>query len=66
MEGFARGETWSKSSIGLWMQTVAMKEPDPDGALSFNLYEQQKVFDIRVSDLVRASNEERVSRAGST
>lgn len=49
LEGFARGDTCSKTSVQLWLGEVALKEPDSDGALSFNLYEQQKTYDIRVS-----------------
>ncbi|KAF8309724.1 ATP-dependent DNA helicase [Clavulina sp. PMI_390] len=51
LEGFCRGDTCSKTSLQLWLGEVAMKEPDADGALSFSLYEQQKLYDIRANVL---------------
>ena len=48
LEGFARGDTCSKTSLGLWLGGVMLTKPDPDGALSFNMYEQGRDYDIRV------------------
>ncbi|KAI0321730.1 ATP-dependent DNA helicase [Amylostereum chailletii] len=47
LEGFARGDTCTKSALGLWLQEVALKEPAPDGSLDFNHYQQSRVYDIR-------------------
>lgn len=42
LEGFARGDTCSKTDMQLWLQEVALKAPASDGMLDFNLYEQSK------------------------
>ncbi|KAH7929308.1 ATP-dependent DNA helicase [Leucogyrophana mollusca] len=47
LEGFARGDTCSKTDLGLWLQEVAFKEPAGDGTLDFNHYQQSKQYDIR-------------------
>ncbi|KAH9950424.1 ATP-dependent DNA helicase [Amylocystis lapponica] len=47
LEGFARGDTCAQRDLELWLQEVAMREPDRDGTLNFNLYEQSKTYDIR-------------------
>ena len=49
LEGFCRGDTCSQTSLELWLGEVLLKEPEPDGALSFNHYEQGRLYDIRVS-----------------
>ncbi|EMD42135.1 hypothetical protein CERSUDRAFT_129539 [Gelatoporia subvermispora B] len=51
LEGFARGDTCSKKDVELWIQQVAMKEPDADGTIYFNHYDQSKIFDIRMNVL---------------
>jgi hypothetical protein len=48
LEGFCRGDTCAKRDLQLWIQEVAMKSPSSDGTLDFNLYEQSKLYDIRV------------------
>jgi hypothetical protein len=52
LEGFARGDTCSKTSLGLWLGGVMLTKLDPDGALSFNLYEQGRDYDIRVGVII--------------
>ncbi|KIJ45517.1 hypothetical protein M422DRAFT_227131 [Sphaerobolus stellatus SS14] len=47
LEGFARGDTCSLTSLELWLEEVATKKPAMDGSLSFNHYEQSKLYDIR-------------------
>ncbi|CAK5280504.1 unnamed protein product [Mycena citricolor] len=47
LEGFCRGDTCSKTSIQSWLREVALKSPDADGTLSFNLYDQSRTYDIR-------------------
>jgi hypothetical protein len=42
LEGFCRGDTCSKKDLQLWLQEVALKEPDIDGTIAFNLYTQAK------------------------
>lgn len=49
LEGFCRGDTCSKTALQLWLGEVMNKEPDSDGCISFNQYEQQRTYDIRVS-----------------
>ncbi|KAH7913025.1 ATP-dependent DNA helicase [Hygrophoropsis aurantiaca] len=51
LEGFARGDTCSKTDLGLWLQAVAFKEPATDGTLDFNHYQQSKEHDIRANVL---------------
>lgn len=43
LEGFGRGDTPSRTSLELWLNTVALKSPDEDGTLSFNHYDQAKM-----------------------
>ncbi|KAJ3475961.1 hypothetical protein NLI96_g11481 [Meripilus lineatus] len=54
LEGFARGETCSESSLQSWMREVAAKAPVIEGGqeiIEFNLYRQAKDYDIRPTAL---------------
>ncbi|PBL01411.1 ATP-dependent DNA helicase [Armillaria gallica] len=51
LEGFSRGDTCSKTSLELWMQEVALKNPSTDGTLDFNHYQQSKSYDMKTSIL---------------
>lgn len=43
LEGFARGDTCAKKDMELWLQEVALKQPDADGTICFNHYTQTKM-----------------------
>ncbi|KAJ7225586.1 ATP-dependent DNA helicase [Mycena pura] len=47
LEGFCRGDTCAKRDLQLWLQEVSLKSPSNDSTISFNLYEQSKIYDIR-------------------
>jgi len=47
LEGFARGDTCARKDLELWLQDVALREPDADGTISFSQYEQCKTHDMR-------------------
>ncbi|KAF8919658.1 ATP-dependent DNA helicase [Mucidula mucida] len=51
LEGFARGDTCSQSSLQRWLLEVAMKTPSADGTIDFNHYQQSKDFDMRANVL---------------
>ncbi|KAF7310846.1 hypothetical protein HMN09_00627600 [Mycena chlorophos] len=47
LQGFCCGDTCAKRDVELWLHTVTSQAPASDGTLSFNLYEQSKLYDIR-------------------
>ncbi|KAI0815051.1 ATP-dependent DNA helicase [Irpex lacteus] len=51
LEGFCRGDTCAKKDLEVWIQEVATKTPGSDNTINFNLYEQQKTYDIRANVL---------------
>ncbi|QRW00362.1 DEAD/DEAH box helicase [Ceratobasidium sp. AG-Ba] len=53
LENFARGDTVSKNSLQLWLDSGVFGVPlAPDGALEANHYTQSKTFDIRSGTLL--------------